>query len=35
MVPLPDDCHQAARDAFAHRPRTACGPRRSLAVTSP
>jgi hypothetical protein len=29
---LPDNYHQAARDALAHRPRTACGSRRSLAV---
>jgi hypothetical protein len=28
----PDNYHQAARDALAHRPRTAGGSRRSLAV---
>ena len=32
VMRLPDDYNQAARDALAHRPRTACGPRRSLAV---
>ena len=35
VVRLPDDYHQAARDAFALRPLTACGPRRSLAVVPP
>jgi hypothetical protein len=32
VMRLPDNYHQAARDALAHRPRSACGPRRSLAV---
>src|ERR1017187_573019 len=32
VMRLPDNCNQAARDALAHRPRTACGSRRSLAV---
>ncbi len=33
VVRLPDDYHQADRDAFALRPLTACEPRRSLAVS--
>src|ERR1022692_4440146 len=32
VMRLPDNCNQAARDALAHRPRTACGSRRRLAV---
>src|ERR1035438_3309076 len=32
VIRPPDGYNQAARDALAHRPRTACGPRRSLAV---
>ena len=35
MMRLPDDFHQAARDVLAHRPRAACGSRRSLAGHSP
>jgi hypothetical protein len=35
VMRLPDDYHQAARDALAHRPQSACGPRRRLAVASP
>jgi hypothetical protein len=32
VMPLPHNYNQAARDALAHRPLTACGSRRSLAV---
>jgi len=32
VMRLPDDYHQATHDALAHRPRSACGSRRSLAV---
>ena len=32
VLRLPDNYHQAARDALAHRPRSAGGCRRSLAV---
>ena len=32
VMRLPDNYHQATREALAHRPHTACGSRRSLAV---
>src|ERR1035441_6644368 len=32
VMRLPGNHDQAARDALAHRPRSACGSRRSLAV---
>src|ERR1035441_7344144 len=32
VLRLPDSSNEAAHDALAHRPRTACGSRRSLAV---
>jgi hypothetical protein len=35
MMRLPDDYHQAAPHTLALRPRSACGPRRSLAGDSP
>jgi hypothetical protein len=35
VMRLPDDYHQAARDTLAHRPRSACGPRRIFAGDSP
>jgi hypothetical protein len=35
VMRLPDNHNQAARDALGHRPHTACGTRRSLAIASP
>src|ERR1035441_8331164 len=34
VMRLPDNYNQAARDGLAHRPHTACGSRRSLALVS-